>query len=210
MEPTPKTRARRKAFRREEILEAAFAEFVDKGYVATRVEDIAARAGVTKGTVYVYFADKEALFEATVRSETEPRFAALREAIASNRGTCAERLRTFLLDFYRIIAVDERSREILRLLLADGRRFPGMASQHYDEFFRPFSVEMASIIREGVAAGEFRASRLVDIPEIVFGPALLFTIWHLAFGGTAMPDVEDYIEAHIDVLFHGLCGPAAR
>lgn len=209
MEPTPKTRARRKAFRREEILVAAFAEFVDKGYVATRVEDIAARAGVTKGTVYVYFADKEALFEATIRSETAPRFAALREAIASNRGTCAERLRKFLLDFYRIIAGDEKSREILRLLLSEGRRFPAMATQHYEEFFHPFSVEMAAIVRDGIAAGEFRSSRLVDIPEIVFGPALLFTIWNLAFGETVTTDVEDYIETHIDVLFHGLCGPAA-
>lgn len=205
MEPTPKTRARRKAFRREEILEAAFAEFVEKGYVATRVEDIAARAGVTKGTVYVYFTDKEALFEATVRSETEPRFAALREAIADNRGTCAERLRKFLLDFYRIIAADERSREILRLLLAEGRRFPGMAAQHYDEFFRPFSVEMASIIREGIAAGEFRPSRLVETPEIVFGPALLFSIWNLLFGATVTGDIDEYIETEMDILFNGLC-----
>lgn len=206
METTPKPRARRKAFRREEILEAAFAEFVDKGYVATRVEDIAARAGVTKGTVYVYFADKEALFEATIRNETEPRFAALREAIASNTGSCAERLRRFLLDFYRIIASDENSREILRLLLSEGRRFPTMASQHYDEFFRPFSVEMASIIREGIASGEFRASRLPETPEIVFGPALLFSIWNLVFGEKVTTGIEDYIDTEMDVLFHGLQG----
>ncbi len=204
MDPTPKPRARRKAFRREEILEAAFAEFVDKGYVATRVEDIAARAGVTKGTVYVYFADKEALFEATIRNETEPRFAALREAIASNEGTCADRLRKFLLDFYRIIAEDEKSREILRLLLSEGRRFPGMASQHYDEFFRPFSVEMASIIRDGIAAGEFRPSQLAETPEIVFGPALLFSIWNLIFGANVTADIDQYIETEMDVLFNGL------
>ncbi len=202
---TQKTqRTRRKESRPGEILEAAFEEFVDKGFAAARVEDIAERIGVTKGTVYVYFKDKEALFDATARHVGQQLFTAMDRIELDPAASCRAQLLTFLAEFYRIVANDRQSREMLRLMIAEGRRFPGMVDRHYKEFFEPSCRRLQGIVKQGILTGEFRQSDIQDMPEIFFGPSLLMTIWSLMFEEQRHFNIERFMAADLDLVMNGL------
>lgn len=197
-------RTRRKESRPGEILDAAFEEFVEKGFAAARVEDIAERVGVTKGTVYVYFKDKESLFDEMARHIAKRVFTAMNAVELDPAASCGDQLRHFLSEFYRIVAKDRVSREVLRLMLAEGRRFPGLVDRHYSEFFEPISERVRDILRTGVARGEFRETAAVDMPEILFGPSLLMTIWFLMFQEQRHFDMDRFMGADLDLLLRGL------
>lgn len=117
------SRAEQKARRPQEILEAAFEEFLDKGFSATRVEDVALRLGITKGTVYLYFPSKEVLFEESIRQMSLP-LSQLRASAETLEGSYAERLRQMIGMAYEMIAGDCKCSELLRLTVSEGTRFP--------------------------------------------------------------------------------------
>jgi len=199
-----KTRARRKAERPTEILDAAFEEFVKSGYAATRLEDVAARAGVTKGTIYFYFETKERVFEEMVRHTSLRFFSDLGNFASSLQGSHTSRLRDLIVFVYGRIADSRESRETLRFLIAEGTRFPELVERHYDEFVQPMLDEFQRIIQAGIAAGEFRAAPATAYTEIVLSPALLLSLWALLFGSRKEIDVAVFTDASIDLLMRGL------
>jgi AcrR family transcriptional regulator len=199
-----KKRERRKAERPGEILDAAFEEFVNNGYAATRLEDVAARAGVTKGTIYFYFETKERVFEEMVLRVYQALFLELESYVEKLEGSYASRLRSLIVFVYGRIAEDRASRETLRFLIADGARFPGLVDRHYDEFVRPIIDQFQKLIEAGVAAGEFRASPASAYSEIVMSPAVLFSVWSLLFGSRKKIDVALFTDASIDLIMNGL------
>jgi len=197
-------RARRKAERPGEILDAAFEEFVQRGYAATRLEDIAARAGVTKGTIYVYFESKERVFEALVhdlenslRQQVEPFF--------EDRGPpTAQSIRADLTMLYRVCANDRRGRELLRLLIAEAVRFPDLVDEHYRNLVGPMFEMLGQRLRQGVASGVFRPTPAVNFPELLLGPALSLHVWKLLFSDRKPLDAEQHFEAALDLILRGL------
>jgi AcrR family transcriptional regulator len=199
-----KKRERRKAERPGEILDAAFEEFVKNGYAATRLEDVAARAGVTKGTIYFYFETKERVFEEMVLRVYQALFLELESYVEKLEGSYASRLRSLIVFVYGRIAEDRASRETLRFLIADGTRFPGLVDRHYDEFVRPIIDQFQKLIEAGVAAGEFRSSPASAYAEIVMSPAVLFSVWSLLFGSRKKIDVALFTDASIDLIMNGL------
>ena len=202
-EKSPGQRAQRKAERPAEILDAAFEEFVARGYAATRVEDIAARVGLTKGAVYFYFETKEDLFEQTLRHVSSP-FSDVRQDLAALEGSFEDRIRAFLRIMYDRIATDRKSREMLRFIISEGSRFPHIVDRQYDEMILPLFDAARRLFRDGVEAGELRPSALLVLPEIAASPALLFTIWQMLFSDRKKHDLESFIEAHADILIHGI------
>lgn len=200
----PGKRTRRKAERPAEILEAAFEEFVKNGYLATRLEDVAARAGVTKGTVYFYFENKERVFTEMVRFKSQAVFPDLEKHASTLTGSHAERLRAMIIFMYQRIAHDRSSREILRFLVAEGSRFPDLVDRHYDEFIDPMLQRVRDLIEGGIASGEFRASPAARFTEIVISPGLLLSLWSLLFGTRRAIDIDSFTEASIELLMHGL------
>lgn len=196
-------RAQRKADRPGEILDAAFEEFVQSGYVATRVEDIAGRIGVTKGTIYFYFETKEKLFEEMIRHVSTP-FSEVKAFLQTLNGPYAERLKDFIRIVYQRIATDRNSRELLRFMIAEGSRFPHIVDHHYDEFILPLMEALRELFEAGVAAGEFCGSPLTKIPEIALSPALLMSFWMMLFSDRKIFDVEAFIDAHSEILLNGL------
>lgn len=204
-----KKRARRKAERPAEILDAAFEEFVKNGYAATRLEDVAARAGVTKGTIYFYFDTKERVFDEMVRHTSQALFPELESYAEKLEGSYASRLRALMIFSYRRIAEDRASRETLRFLIAEGARFPDLIDRNYEEFVRPVIDQFQKLIEAGVAAGEFRsslpASELTE--KIVVSPALLMSLWSLLYGNRKTIDVAAFTDASFDVLMRGLAAP---
>ncbi|MDO1583034.1 TetR/AcrR family transcriptional regulator [Rhizobium oryzicola] len=197
------TRAEQKALRPQQIIDAAFEEFARNGFAATRVEDIAARIGVTKGTVYVYFATKEDLFAAVVMQVSQP-FAEMIPYIEAVEGTYQERLKKVIRLFYDKLMVDRRARELIRFMISEAPRFPDLVDRHDDEFMAPIATRIKSLIDQGVAAGEFRDGPASWFAEIICAPALMMTFTRVLFDNRRPLDEAKFVEAHIDIMMNGL------
>jgi len=202
-------RRRRKAERPGEILDAAFEAFAERGYAATRLEDVAARAGVTKGTIYVYFPTKEKLFEEMVRSHSGCLLADADTFVAESKGVSAEKLRDLLHFLYGRCVGDRRGREILRFMIADGKSFPHLVAEHYRDFVLPLLGMVSALMEEGVAAGQFRGDLSRETVRIVVAPTLFLSVIRLIFGDAPPVDEEAYVAAHIDLILNGLLAKPA-
>src|SRR6201992_197204 len=130
-------RRRRKAERPGEILEAAFTEFARNGYASTTLDQIAERAGVTKGTIYVYFENKEHLFISMVRELTQATMGPVQDMFERNPGSTADLLRESFRYIYQHIVEDRRRREVARMLIAEAPRFPALADRYREEIHGP-------------------------------------------------------------------------
>jgi AcrR family transcriptional regulator len=178
-------RRRRKAERPGEILDAAFEAFAERGYAATRLEDVAARAGVTKGTIYVYFPTKEKLFEDMVRNHSAGLLSDADSFVAGLEGASGEKLRALLHFLYGRCVEDKRAREILRFMIADGKNFPQLVAEHYRDFVVPLLDMVSALLEEGVANGQFRADVSRETVRIVIAPTLFLSMIRLIFGDAA-------------------------
>ncbi len=203
----PKTARQRE--RDAVILQAATAEFAAAGYENARLEDIAQRAGVAKGTLYLYYEDKAALFKAAVRSLIQPALQRLQERVMSAEGSAVDLLRASLQQIYGEIASDNARRELVRLLIADGRRFPDLGDFYHDEVIAKGTATFRMILWRGIATGEFRHSPAEEFPQLMLAPAVAFSNWKLMFGERHQMDLDRYVEAHFQFLLAAICNPDA-
>jgi AcrR family transcriptional regulator len=202
--PSPTTRwRRRKDARPPEILAAALASFVERGYAATRLEDVARRAGVTKGTLYLYFPNKAELFKAVVREALVPTLA--RVGAASQTAPSATALFAGALrDFERLAASPAGA--IPKLVLAEAGNFPEIARFYLDEVAARGLAAIRALLERGVATGEFRAVDLDYAPFCVIAPLVLGLLWMNSLGRVAERplDLAALGQAHLDLLLDGL------
>lgn len=197
--PPPSNRAERAADRRQAIIDAALDEFIDRGYAATRLDDVARRAGVAKGTIYLHFKDKEALFQELVRAALVPligRLAAPPPAGGSVRAVLERFAETFVQE-----VVTTRRGAIVRLIVAEGPRFPDIADFYYREVVSRGLAGMRALIELGIARGEIRHLGLKDFPQIVVAPAMVAVIWQGLFGRHAPLDATAMLRVHLDMIF---------
>jgi AcrR family transcriptional regulator len=197
--PAASKRAAKAAERRAAIVAAGLQEFVARGYAATRLDDVAKRAGVAKGTIYLHFKDKEALFQELIRSALVPvvsRVGNLPTSGASARAL----LEQFADTFVREVAGTQRA-DILRLIFAEGARFPSLAEFHYREVVSIGIAGITQLINYGVARGEIRQAALAQFPQIVVAPALVAVIWQGLFGQYAPIDTAAMLRVHLDLIF---------
>jgi AcrR family transcriptional regulator len=204
LEARTDTRRRRKAERPQEILEAAFVEFSRNGYAMTTLDRVAEHAGVTKGTIYVYFESKEHLFISMVREVTKAALDTVHEMFETHEGTTADLLRTQFSFIYQHIVEDRRRREVLRMLIAEAPRFPELADRYHQEILRPCLDMLRQAIRRGMDSGEFRKSAIVDLPQIVIAPIALVDLWMMMFDDRQPLDMKAYFNAHLDLVLNGL------
>lgn len=195
----PSRRALRAAERRQAIVDAALAEFSAKGFAAARLEDIAARADVGKGTIYLYFADKEALFQELVRTAIVPLVGRLGAPPAAE--TSARKLfETFIETFVREVYQTRRG-DIIRLMIAEGARFPQLAEFYYREVVSRGIAGMQMLIQYGISRGEVNNPAVIKHPQLLIAPAMIAVIWHGLFGRFAPLDVKAMFEVHVDLIF---------
>ena len=199
------TRAEQKALRPTQILDAAFEEFVQKGFASARVEDIADRIGVTKGTVYVYFPTKEELFGAMIGHIATPFEDLLMEA-KDLKGSCADQLRHLIKLFYDRILENRKTRELLRFVVSEGLRFPQVIDAHRTKLIEPLFNRAQALIDEGIALGEFRDGPAA-LSWVVVAPVLAMAMEMLIHDTRCDLDVATYFEAHIDLVMAGLAVP---
>jgi AcrR family transcriptional regulator len=203
------SRAERKARRPREILKAAFEEFAANGYAAARVEAVATRLGITKGTVYLYFPTKDVLFQEMFRHATTSS-ADLSTAIGSLRGSCADRIRALLLIAYENTANNRKTRELLRLSIAEGTRLPEMVDCRHELFIAPTHAALTALVEEGVKSGEFRKGAMADTPAVLASAIFHVAVWRLMFADRKPIDGTGFMEAHIDLVMNGLLLDSGR
>lgn len=196
---------RRKDARPDEITAAALALFVERGFANTRLEDVAARAGVSKGTLYLYFANKQDLFKAVVREGLASPIGEVRDIIDHYEGSAFDLLREVLHGWWRRIGSKPVS-GIPKLILAEARNFPEIAEFYLDEVVRPGQEAIVRIIERGMAAGEFRNMDSRHVAQLVFAPTLLVACWSnsLAQFDPQGMDPLRVIEEHVEMLRRGL------
>ena len=194
---------RRKEQRPEEILQAALEEFIAKGYAGTRLEDVAKRAGISKGLVYVYFDTKEKLFKAVIRTFLVPHVQMLRDEVDTSELSSESLLRGPVLRLMKKI-IGSRMHELIRLLIAEGPRHPDLTAFYYEEVVSRGMALLQRIIDRGVARGEFRPTPLRDYPQLVIAPMLMAVVWKLLMERHRPLDAEKVLETHIELLLQFL------
>jgi AcrR family transcriptional regulator len=197
--PTASNRAARAAERREAIIEAAMDEFIARGYAATRLDDVANRAGVAKGTIYLHFEDKEALFQELIRTALVPLIGRL-AAPPPAGGSVRAALENFAQTFAREVVATRRG-DIVRLIIAEGARFPDVADFYYREVVARGIAGMGALLELGIARGEIRNEGLARFPQIVVAPAIVAVIWQGLFGRLAPLDATEMFRVHLDLIF---------
>ncbi len=198
---TSPRRREQKLHRQEEILAAAFEVFAAHGYEAARIDEVARQAGIAKGTIYLYFRDKEQLFRAVVRSLVQKRFDVL---AGTFQGTAEQLLRALLSRMYSQVVRNEKVRSIVRLLIAESGRFPQLAEIYHREIIAPGMKAMRQVLRRGIASGEFRKTAAVEFPQILAAPAVLAMVWRLLHGERHRLDLDAYSKAHLEFVLGSL------
>ncbi len=189
---------RRKQDRPQEITDAALAAFAEKGYAATRVNDVAKRAGISKGLLYLYFKTKEELFKAVVRSFVVPRIDALTQIIESSELSSEAFLRGPFLDFVKTLPGSPIS-VVIRLMIAEGPKHPDLVQFYWDNVVSRGLGAISELLQRGVQTGEFRKSAVSEQPHLFIMPVLFSVIFNLLFDKQSI-DTNRLIETQIDLL----------
>jgi AcrR family transcriptional regulator len=174
-------------------------EFIARGFAATRLDDVAQRAGVAKGTIYLHFKDKEALFQELIRSALVPLISRLAVPPPAG-GSVRAALERFAQIFVQEVVTTRRG-DIVRLIVAEGPRFPSVADFYYREVVSRGMASMKALIELGIASGEIRNEALARFPQIVFAPAIVAIIWQGLFGRHSSLDATELLRVHLDLIF---------
>ena len=185
--------------RRQAILEAALSVFAERGFEAARLDDVAGRAGVAKGTLYLYFRDKQALFEALVRNAVSPIMDEVGKVAAVPDMPAAKALETFFTLFEKEVLGTER-KLLLRLIIAEGPRFPAIARFYHREVVSRGLALMRALAERAAKNGEFASDAAARFPQLIVAPLLLAVIWDGLFGKIDPLDVGGLLRAHREAL----------
>ena len=189
---------RRKEDRPQEITEAAFAAFAEKGYAATRVEEVAKRAGISKGLLYLYFKTKEELFKAVVRSVVMPRVDALEALLDDSEMSAEEFIRGPVLDFMKLIPGSPVS-VVIRLMIAEAPKHPDLVEFYWDNVASRGMGALQQLLERGVQNGEFRRTAVNDLPQLLIAPVMMAVVWGLVFAQRSL-DTDKLIETNLDMV----------
>jgi AcrR family transcriptional regulator len=196
--PQPNKRGTRKIERRDAILAAALDEFSAQGFAAARLEDVAKRAGVAKGTIYLHFADKETLFQELIRAELSPVVGMLVQASHADvplRQVTGQLIEVFVREIF-----ETRRKDVIRLVLTEGPRFPKLAEFYYREVISRALEAIRTMLRRAFERGELKSDALVRFPQLLPAPGIVAIVWSGLFSEFEPLDVRGMMRAHFDVL----------
>jgi AcrR family transcriptional regulator len=207
---SPKWR-RRKDARPSEIIAAALDCFAERGFAATRLDDIAERAGVTRGTLYLYFDSKEELFKAVVRQSIGPVLSRVEGVVSSAVSPTPDLLRQAILSIPEAVLSSQVS-ALPKLVIAEATNFPEIARFYLDEVVNPAKRLIAGLLRRGIARGEFREVDVDHTVLCVIAPILLSALWRHSLEpyDSETLDGGAVARTHVDLLLHGLTPDGGR
>src|SRR5215472_1375742 len=197
--PAQDARIARREKRRAAILAAALEEFAARGFADTRLDDVARRAHIAKGTIYLYFRDKESLFQELVRTMLSPLVGTIEAAPLSEVPIRA--VAEMIVDVFVNEIYGTRRKDVIRLVIAEGPRFPKLAEFYYREVIARVLPVLRARLALAVERGELSRDALARFPQLLVAPALVAVIWSGLFGRFAPLDIRDLMRAHLDLLF---------
>ncbi len=205
-EASPK-RERRKEARPGELLDAALDLFVEKGFAATRAEEVAARAGVSKGTLFLYFQSKEELFKAVISENISGRFTEWNAEFDAFDGSSADMLRYAMNMWWERIGAT-RASGITKLIISEAHNFPDVTAFYQSEVIQPGQALIRRILQRGVDRGEFAVP---DMDHAVYSviAAMVFLVMSKHSLGACVPadrplDPKRYIDSQAGIILNGL------
>lgn len=200
---TEKKRRRRKEARPAEIIAAAMQLWGERGFAATRLEDVAAGADIAKGTIYRYFPSKEALFEAALQARIVSTMDRAKELAQGFDGPAQVMLARFF-EAIRTELVDGGSSVFLRVLLSEGHRFPDLVALYEKVVLSRGMSTVRAILASGVARGDLRPEAVDVDPRIIMAPAMMLSLWGTVFSTEGLPNMHDALDQHVKILLGGL------
>lgn len=192
------------AARRNSILNAALDEFAARGFAAARLDDVARRAGIAKGTIYLYFADKESLFQELIRFKMGPVVGTLESLFAADlpiRDVAEQAIEVFIREIY-----GTHRKQVLRLIISEGPRFPALAEFYYREVLSRVLKGVRAILRRARARGEISDDALIRFPQLLAAPGIIAIVWSGLFDRFEPLDLRGMMQAQFNYLF-GTRGP---
>lgn len=194
---------RRKEDRPQEITEAAMQAFADKGYAATRVEEVARRAGVSKGLLYLYFKTKEDLFKAVIRNFVSPKLDALTRTVDASDLSGEAFLRGPFLDFAKSVPRSP-ARKLVRLLVAEGPKHPDLIEWYWDNVVSKGMTAIRTVIQRGITNGEFRDNAIEEFPQLLVTPIIFSVLWSQLFQPHSALDSDRFLDSHIELVLRAI------
>ena len=196
---------RRKEARPAELVAAALELFVERGYAGTRLEDVAAQAGVSKGTLYLYFENKEDLFKAVVRENIVVRISESADEVMRFDGSSGDLLRYLVTSWWREYG-DSTAGGLGKLVMAESGNFPEIARFFVDEVIEPWHNVLAAAVRRGIERGEFRRVEPQMFVRVVTAPLVMLSLWKRSFGPCSRTPIDSdaYIATHVDMMLAAL------
>jgi AcrR family transcriptional regulator len=196
---------RRKDARPQELLAAALKLFVERGFAATRLDDIAKSAGVSKGTLYLYFSSKEELFKTMVRETIVPMLGQAEEMVSQFGGDSADLFRAVIRNWWEAMGNSDLA-GLCKLMLAEASNFPELAQFYNDEVIERSHRMIISMLERGVARGEIRPLNLELAPQVLISPIIMMMISRYSFPACKIDDAQtdQYIEQYIDIVLRGV------
>jgi AcrR family transcriptional regulator len=205
-------RQRRKEARPQELLDAALALFVEKGFAATRSDEVAVRAGVSKGTLYLYYPSKEELLKAVIQQNLSQLIAEGSGIADEFEGPTAELL-AFLMHTWWDRVGNTPAGGIHKIMMSEVRNFPEIAEFYRDEVIQPANDLLMRTLRRGIERGEFREVPIAEVTHVLFAPLIFMALHKHSFGACPADgmdiDADRVIATHIDLVLHGLLNQPA-
>ncbi|HEY6897792.1 MAG TPA: TetR/AcrR family transcriptional regulator, partial [Rhodocyclaceae bacterium] len=203
--PTSRTHQRRKEARPGELADAALDLLVERGFAATRLDDVAAAAGVSKGTLYLYFDSKEALFRAVVEQNILPVIEDAELIVADHQGSAAELLAELMRGWWQRVGATKAG-GVTKLIVTEARNFPDLAAWYHDAVVARAKRLICGVLELGIQRGEFRALDVGLAFHAIFAPVMMLMIWRHSIGACCGQgiDPDEYIELSIDLILNGL------
>ncbi len=196
---------RRKDARPGEILDAALMLFVERGFAATKLDDVARKAGLSKGSVYLYFENKETLFRAVVREMVLPEIKRVEQQVDRYRGPAQELVRKLVYQWWSMVG-ESRLSGVPKLLVSEASNFPELARFFVDQVIRRVRRVFVRVLQQGIDRGEFRECDVNHAVRVLIAPLVFAAIWqHSLYPFDKDPyDVRVFLDTHLDTFLNGL------
>ena len=196
---------RRKDARPQELLAAALDLFVERGFAATRLDEVARSAGVSKGTLYLYFESKEELFKAVIRENVVPGIVQAEQLVEEFEGSTEDLFRQMIANWWDMLTSTKLA-GICKLMFAEASNFPELAQFYHVEIIERHEKMIIRLLERGIRSGEFRPLDLTVMPKIVTAPIIMLMLWTHSFCICEVQptSVNDYLAAYMEGVLRGL------
>ena len=185
------------------MIAAALELFVERGFAATKLDDVAAKAGVSKGTLYLYFDSKDSLFKAVIEQGIFPLLDEGEKVLQQFEGNSASLLKEFMLRWWQLMG-ETSVGGIPKLMISEAGNFPEVANYYYDNVIVRVRDLLRQVIKRGVVSGEFRAMEIESTIDVVIAPVVMRAVWRHSLAPCGMGDSKQYMNTYLDLMMNGL------